>query len=693
MRTQLRRVLAACSSALPGAKGVRYPSQGLEVVSFDVFDTVLIRAVGSPHAVFQLLGRQQRCHGIFAYSPEAFARARLAADRRAFSNAGGRDSTVGLDDIYREVLGPQRHRAALRDELVDAELALEAGLLRVHPHAPQLLEAWRSTGTRVIFISDTYLSQDYLEDRLCEHGLLHPGERCYVSSHEAAAKSTGALFTRVLKQEKITAAQLIHHGNDLQADVRAAAKHGIATRFLPSGNLGRYERILESHRWATDGLSSSMAGAARLTRLTIPAASSREAAIRDAAAGVAAPTLVAYVLWLLMRARELGTERLYFLARDGQVLHRLALRLAPSLGVECELHYLHVSRRSVNLAAAGSLDERTQHLVMSHAAGACPRRLLDRIELTPEDVGTALGEIGLPHATWDRPMSDRELKRFLALLRDDPRCQGLIRSRGQAAHALVARYLHEQGFLAPGRVGLVDLGGIGTQLHALAQLREVAGTSQPQGFLAYRESSPDRDPERTGPPIEAFLTDAVTGHGVRRFPGMVAFLETFATADHGTVRGYVEQGGRVLPRLADADRQALTSWGWELVEHSVTAFVDHLLLDETLIDPGADTRECVAEVLRALVLEPSPSEAAAWGSFPFGTGGGEPSVELAPAWSLEDVARRLRGQPLPGDWYGWREASLRRSPALVRSALRAGDVGRRGLRRGQMMAGRAATRW
>jgi hypothetical protein len=69
-------------------------------------------------------------------------------------------------------------------------------------------------------------------------------------------------------------------------------------------------------------------------------------AVDEVGRWVAAPLLVPYVLWLLSDARERGLGRLYFVARDGQVLLAIARRLAPRVGFDGELRYLYGSRRS-----------------------------------------------------------------------------------------------------------------------------------------------------------------------------------------------------------------------------------------------------------------------------------------------------------------------------------------------------------
>jgi hypothetical protein len=118
----------------------------------------------------------------------------------------------------------------------------------------------------------------------------------------------------------------------------------------------RYERRLEAA--AADGLAlaADFARAARAARAAVPAADARAAALRDVAAGVAAPMLAAYVLWILGEAAARGTVRIHFLARDGQVLWELARRLAPRLhpGIDCR--YLAASRQIWTRAISAAPD-------------------------------------------------------------------------------------------------------------------------------------------------------------------------------------------------------------------------------------------------------------------------------------------------------------------------------------------------
>src|SRR4051812_14193011 len=103
--------------------------------SFDVFDTLVTRAVGHPLSVFLLLGRTPVVAELTGCSPEEFARLRRAAEQRA---RGGRDE-VTLQQIYTELsvgLGLSSVHAAI---LAESEVALERRLSRPVPSARTML--------------------------------------------------------------------------------------------------------------------------------------------------------------------------------------------------------------------------------------------------------------------------------------------------------------------------------------------------------------------------------------------------------------------------------------------------------------------------------------------------------------------------------------------------------------------------
>ena len=290
--------------------------KNVRIVAFDVFDTVLTRAAGSPESFFLLLGRRLRSQGLISFQPEVFAKARISADAKAHQNCGG--PATRLTDIYKELEAIANGGSAPLDELMGAEYLLEAELLRVVPGADARIKQARKSGRRIVFISDMYLSQEFIFAQLLNHHLAEPGDGCYVSSEHQKWKQDGGLFQAVLKNEGISPDQMAYLGNNATVDIHPARQIKIKAVHFNAGNLNRYEKIWESESLATGGFASAVAGASRLARLNVAAGSAPEETIRDFAASIVAPTLAGYVIWLLLYAQTNGLTRLYFLSRDGE---------------------------------------------------------------------------------------------------------------------------------------------------------------------------------------------------------------------------------------------------------------------------------------------------------------------------------------------------------------------------------------
>ena len=151
----------------------------------------------------------------------------------------------------------------------------------------------------------------------------------------------------------------------------------------------RYESIAISHSERPGDLAAQFAAAGRTARLEVEARSEHQAAIRDVAAGVAAPALVGCVLWMLREAQARKLRRLRFLSRDGQIMFELARRLAPKLQMDIDLEYVYSSRITWSLAATdpGRLSSEQwlfNSFMKSNAVDVCARLGLRVEDYLPE---------------------------------------------------------------------------------------------------------------------------------------------------------------------------------------------------------------------------------------------------------------------------------------------------------------------
>jgi FMN phosphatase YigB (HAD superfamily) len=619
-----------------------------QIASFDVFDTVLTRAVGSPYMVFLLLGRRLHRLSLIPCTPEAFARARIDAQRRASRNAGGADSNVTLGHIYAELESVLGFTAEQSDRLVHLEYALEEELIRPVPGVQDRIQAARARGQRVVFVSDMYLSAAFIQKQLAQHGLWIDGDGCYVSCEYAKSKVTGALFRELLRREGVASTRVTHCGNDQRGDIRAAQRIGLRVTPFLDANPNRYEQILESHAWATEGLSSVMAGASRRARLTVAAPSAKRAALRDIAASVIAPTLVGYVLWILRRAQQLGLQRLYFMSRDGQILLEIARRLVGKLHLSCELRYLYGSRRSWLLPAITSINAEQLSFLHSFSPSPTVRHLLSRVDIAPEDISDSLVSIGLPEKSWSRHLCRSECQSLYTLLQDDSRAHRLILQRAAARRALMIRYLQQEGLPDLAAWAMVDVGWLGRLQNALGRILDPGEGTPPVGFYFGLRSNPPITPSFGRQ--EAYFFNERRGVGfIDLLPrqGVLMLLEVFCSGDHGQVIGFEKKGEAVCPILKEDLNPQLLDGGLQLIRETIYCFIEHLLLDASLINVEADMRAATAEVLKAFWLRPAVVEARAFADFPCEIGFADDTspVRLAECYRWQHVVQSLWPAP------------------------------------------------
>lgn len=644
----------------------------MHICSFDVFDTVLTRLVGTPKGFFLLLGKQLATYTLINCTPEAFVHARTTAEYRAYGNVGEKYS---LQQIYTELAIALRLTNEQREKIMHLECALESQLIRPIPIARGIIQAARNEGKRVVFVSDMYLPSEFIKEQLVRHSFWEEGDVLYVSNEYGKSKATGQLFRELLSREGVSPTQVSHYGNDLRVDVQGAKKVGLKVKHFPEGNLNRYEQKLESHSYATEGLSSAMAGASRLVRLQVPVSSSKEEALRDVAAGVVAPTLVGYVLWVLQQAQIMGLKRLYFVSRDGQILLEIARRLVGKLNYACELRYIYGSRLSWNLPAVVSLDQqqalemlKRPSWILDGTSTLSIRDFLARVSIAPEEIRDSLAAVGFKEKDWSRILSKQEVQALHPVL-DKREVSELLLQKAQQKQQVLMKYLEQEKVLDSMPKGLVDVGWFGSSYDSLAALVNANGGTLDVGlFYGLKSNSQSNQSDSK----KGYFFDQRTRTGFKDIlPELgIVPLEMFCSADHGTVLSFIEEGEQVRPVFKEERNQRIIDWGLPLVRKAVYCFTDNLLLNASLVNPWADVREASADVLQSFWLNPSNTEAKAWGDFPWETGHSEKTNSLAQSYPWKSVAKSFLTARLAYQQGLWFEGSIAQSALPIQKAMR-----------------------
>lgn len=631
------------------------------IVSFDVFETVIVRAIGDPDALFVLLGTQLWQAGIIGPTPSQFAAQRHWAYVRARERTQPGDPSIR--QIYQELAAYEGMSDRVVDQAISMELDLEERYMRPWNPGLELLQDVRRSGAQVVFTSDTYFPHEFVVQRLKQHVGLRQGESVLVSAVEGTSKRDGGLFDRLCENTGRAPSQVLHVGNDERSDVTIPVQRGICARPLLSGNLNRYEQTLERFSGASGGLTSLLAGASRLTRAElseIALARSYPVATSDVVAGVLAPVLAGFVNWCLLQAERRGLTRLYFLAREGEPLLKMAQAFHRS-GSGPELRYLYVSRQAINLSHFDPNHRDSLEWLLTDAELDTFPNLLARLGLSKEDDVVAICRQHQWKAAGGASAASA-VAGLLACLRENAHgLRDAVAARARDQRAVVTDYLEGAGFLDAASVGLVDIAGVGSQLRSLATFRH---ESTDRGLLFNRYRPPgDGSAEGTSLAIDAYFSDGAKGLGFRSHPFVAALLELACASNDGTVTGYArDESGAVSAQLGRGQEGSAAELQ-SFVQHGLERFASNIVLDEV---PEAirwgDVRMATFELMERLWRQPTAAEVAVLAAFRLEVGSGV--VERKPIVmprSLSDLlrreSRRMEGRP----WFYWHEGSMQRS--------------------------------
>lgn len=329
-----------------------------EYVSFDVFDTCLIRRCGRPYKIWDLMAdrlfEKDDSRGRLSFTGN-----RSLAEKKA--SYGSPYPT--LNDIYQELNVTQW--GFEQNSIMILEMEIEEQELFPNPEMVKTVNQYRENGFKIAFVSDMYLPPEFIRKVLAKFGFCKDDDLVFVSAFCKASKNDGKLFDFVLKETKTKAKQWIHYGDNGRSDYRVPRSKGIKAFLVNDTDFTDEEK-----RWLDDARFYAhkheielWAGLCRLTRLQNERSFAATMAV-DFIASVYVP----YVAYVLRTAKEKGIKTLYFLARDGHIFLEIAKAMnAESEGIECR--YLKVSRRALYSSAFYEVNDFELQMTVGAAIG------------------------------------------------------------------------------------------------------------------------------------------------------------------------------------------------------------------------------------------------------------------------------------------------------------------------------------
>lgn len=212
----------------------------LRALSFDVFDTALLRAPHSEAHRFHTVSRQfaQRHADRFSVADALVARASAARAAYAMATPAADGTREGTLDQIAALTCDQLGCAELAADYIATELACEEANLAPNPLMLGLLRAWPEMP--VIFLSDMYLGAPRIAPLLQRH--YGADVRVMSSADGAGSKRQGGLYQHAATVLGLHGSQILHFGDSLESDFRQAKRNGWNAFYLPLPDAERHAR-------------------------------------------------------------------------------------------------------------------------------------------------------------------------------------------------------------------------------------------------------------------------------------------------------------------------------------------------------------------------------------------------------------------------------------------------------------------
>lgn len=202
----------------------------IKLLSFDVFDTALIRSPECEARRFYSISQAfaQSSGNRFSAMDAFIARSEAARSAYAYASTAADGTREGRFALIARLTCDLLLVPDMVDAYTQAEMNFEKNNLRVNPLVKKIIAA--NLHLKTVFISDMYLEAPHIEALLKQH---YASVSVFSSADGNGSKRSGGLYGYVEKKKNTQLANMLHFGDSLEGDFRSPKKLGAHACYLP----------------------------------------------------------------------------------------------------------------------------------------------------------------------------------------------------------------------------------------------------------------------------------------------------------------------------------------------------------------------------------------------------------------------------------------------------------------------------
>lgn len=333
----------------------------VKVLSFDVFDTLLMRILPSDRVA--QLAAEYLCQWFNSEVSSKLTVSDIINSRYEYKRQMDKayfftEAEWTLSQWLNEFAKKKSIDPVMLNSIGrKAELTAETKSLRIARDAIESLLFAKDHGLQVIAISDMWLDQDWLKELLEDFGLLF--DHVFTSGSLGVSKRRGTIFKQIESRLELRANAFIHIGDNLKADFFRPRMSDWKSIWMPHpGNKLQIRSLpLEKRYRRHQKLWKDIVQA-----LKFPPAKKEADPYFKLAYDHLSPLLIIFSIVQWRRFLKQKIDIAFYIARDAKVMLDVYNIIAHLLPGSPPRHYIRLSRRAVAIAHPDDLLQNVMHL-------------------------------------------------------------------------------------------------------------------------------------------------------------------------------------------------------------------------------------------------------------------------------------------------------------------------------------------
>ena len=301
-----------------------------DIISFDIFDTLLIRPYVKPTDLFLHIEK--------LYKIKGFHKNRILAEKSARGKYIDNEE-ITLNQIYEEIDDKYKR-------FKEIEIELEERILTIHKENKELYDYALSLGKKIIIVSDMYLPKNAIEKILIKNNYTNY-YKLYLSSELNLTKASGNLYKYIIEDLKVAPSSIMHIGDNFHSDFNNPKLYKIDSVYIEKiidtflENNIRAKKLLSENK-NNIGISI-MLGISAFSRINNFNKNENKDKNywRNFGFVYGGPAVFSYMNWLKKQIIKDNINEVLFVARDGYSLKKVFDLIKPE---SVKTHYIYAPR-------------------------------------------------------------------------------------------------------------------------------------------------------------------------------------------------------------------------------------------------------------------------------------------------------------------------------------------------------------